>query len=86
VPELSRFYGIVVRMYFDDHPPPHFHAEYGSFQAVVAIDSLAVIAGELPPRALGLVTEWAALHRDELRRAWSRAVALDPPGKIAPLS
>jgi hypothetical protein len=72
-------------MYFDDHPPPHFHAEYGSFQAVIAIDSLAVIAGELPPRALGLLTEWAALHRDELRRAWSRASALEPPGKIAPL-
>jgi hypothetical protein len=85
VPELSRFYGIVVRMYFDDHPPPHFHAEYGSFQAVVAIDSLAVIAGGLPPRALGLVTEWAALHRDELRRAWSRAAGLEPPGKIPPL-
>jgi hypothetical protein len=51
VPELSRFYGIVVRMYFDDHPPPHFHAQYGSFQAVVAIETLAVIAGELPPRA-----------------------------------
>lgn len=85
VPELSRFYGIVVRMYFDDHPPPHFHTEYGSFQAVVAIETLAVIAGELPPRALGLVTEWAALHRDELRRAWSLAAALETPGKIPPL-
>lgn len=85
MPEISRFYGIVIRMYFDDHPPPHFHAEYGSFRAIFAIDSLALIAGELPPRALGLVTEWGALHREDLRGLWSRASAMQPLSRIAPL-
>ena len=72
-------------MYFDDHPPPHFHAVYGGAEAVIEIDSLAVLSGHLPPRARGLVTEWVSLHREELRRAWSRASRLEIPGKIAPL-
>ncbi len=57
MPEISRFYGIVIKMYFDDHHPPHFHAEYGESQALVQIETLAVIAGYLPPRAMGLMTE-----------------------------
>lgn len=69
MPEISRFYGIVIKMFFDDHDPPHFHSEYGEHQAIVSIDTLAVIAGKLPPRAMGLVTEWASLHQDELREA-----------------
>ena len=85
MPELSRFYGIVIRMYFDDHAPPHFHAAYGSEEAVIGIDSLALLHGHLPPRAQGLVVEWASLHHAELRAAWSRAKRLEPPGKIAPL-
>jgi uncharacterized protein DUF4160 len=85
VPEICRFYGIVIKMYFDDHHPPHFHAEYGSGEAIVEINSLAIIAGQLPPRALGLVTEWASLHREELRASWRRAKALEPLGKIDPL-
>jgi hypothetical protein len=59
VPELCRFYGIVIKMYFGDHAPPHFHAEYSEFEAVIAIHSGAVLGGRLPPRAMGLVAEWA---------------------------
>lgn len=50
MPEVSRFYGIVIKLYFGDHPPPHFHAEYGEFEAIVAMETLAVIGGRLPPR------------------------------------
>ena len=85
MPELSRFYGIIIRMYFDDHVPPHFHAAYGGEEAVVGIDALAVLHGHLPLRAQGLVVEWASLHQAELREAWDRAKRLEPPGKIAPL-
>lgn len=86
MPEISRFFGIVIRMYFDDHNPPHFHAEYGADQAVIEIDSLALIAGRLPARALGLVMEWAALHQAELRACWRKAQNQQEPGKIAPLA
>src|SRR5439155_1615255 len=55
--ELSRFYGLVIWMYYDDHPPPHFHVQYGEYRAKITIDSLAVLQGYLPPRALGLVVE-----------------------------
>ena len=70
MPELSRFYGIVIQMYFGDHPPPHFHAIYGGSKAVVDIETLALIDGQLPPRARGLVIEWATIHQDELREAF----------------
>jgi hypothetical protein len=67
MPEISRFYGIVIQMYFGDHPPPHFHARYAGQEVKIDIDALAVIEGRLPARALGLVIEWTALHQDELR-------------------
>ena len=85
MPELSRFYGIVIKMYFDDHDPPHFHAEYADGEAVISIETLAVIAGQLRPRALGLVAEWAALHQEDLRKAWAKAKSLESTEKIAPL-
>jgi hypothetical protein len=85
MPELSRFYGIVVQMYYGDHPPPHFHAIYAGQSAVIEIESLAFIEGQLPARARGLVIEWAALHQEELREAFRRAEAMQPPGKIDPL-
>ncbi|MFQ5744591.1 MAG: DUF4160 domain-containing protein [Acidobacteriota bacterium] len=85
MPELSRFYGIVIKMYFDDHRPQHFHAEYGEHEAVINIGTLAVIAGHLPPRAMGLVSEWASLHQTELMAAWQSAESLEPVGKIDPL-
>ncbi len=85
MPEICRFYGIVIKMFFDDHLPSHFHAEYGSFEALIEIDTLAVIAGKLPPRALGLVMEWAALHQEELLLLWQNAKELKPLRKIEPL-
>ncbi len=71
MPEISRFFGIVVRMYYDDHPPPHFHVRYGEQKALIAIEPLAVLEGRLSPRVLGLVTEWAALHSRELMENWN---------------
>ncbi|MFN8457661.1 MAG: DUF4160 domain-containing protein [Anaerolineae bacterium] len=85
MPEISRFFGIIIKMYFDEHPPPHFHAEYGEQEALIDINTLAIISGQLSPRALGLVMEWAALHRDELRQVWERARNMESLGKIAPL-
>ena len=73
MPEICRFYGIVIQMYFNDHAPAHFHARYGSDQVVVAIDPLAVLRGRLPSRAQGMVIEWADLRRQELMQAWTRA-------------
>lgn len=72
-------------MYFADHNPPHFHAHYGGDEALVEIATLSVIAGRLPPRAMGLVAEWASLHRGELEAAWRRARDLRAPGKVDPL-
>jgi hypothetical protein len=85
VPRISAFYGIVVTMYWRDHPPPHFHAAYGGQVAEIAIDTLEVIDGWLPPRALRLVVEWARLHQDELRDNWVRARAHDRLVAVDPL-
>ena len=85
MPEISRFYGIVIKLFFGDHDPPHFHAAYGEHEVLVSIESLAVIAGSLPPRGMGLVAEWASLHQRELREAWAQAKNLEPAGKIDPL-
>ena len=73
MPEISRFFGIVIRMFFDDHNPPHFHADYGGDEALIDIRNLSVFAGRLPPRVMGLVIEWATLHREELFVDWERA-------------
>ena len=73
MPEISRFYGIIIFMYYDDHNPPHFHAEYGEYKVLVKIEDFTVMKGALPPRALGLVMEWAALHKEELMREWKLA-------------
>lgn len=73
-------------MYYGDHPPPHFHARYAGHSAKIDVDTLAVIDGKLPARALGLVTEWATLHQQELREAFEKAANLEPPGKVEPLA
>jgi len=62
MPQISRFFGIVIAMYFDDHAPPHFHAKYGGDECLISINDLRVIDGKLPSRALGMVIEWAASH------------------------
>ncbi|MBI4701665.1 MAG: DUF4160 domain-containing protein [Deltaproteobacteria bacterium] len=85
MPEVSRFFGIVIRLHFGDHPPPHFHAIYRNHQAMIAIRSLSVIEGSLPRRALGLVLEWAALHQAELLGGYERAREHQRPSPIEPL-
>ncbi|MDD5676201.1 MAG: DUF4160 domain-containing protein [Chitinivibrionales bacterium] len=85
MPEICRFYGIIIKMFFNEHNPPHFHAEYGSAEVLIEIETMAVIAGSFPPRALGLVTEWASQHRDELLSLWDDACTQSPLHKIAPL-
>jgi hypothetical protein len=85
MPEISRFFGIVIKMFFDDHRPPHFHAEYAGNAALVDIRTLSAFSGHLPPRAMGLVIEWATLHQQELLADWERAQAQQELQKIAPL-
>jgi len=70
MPELCRFLGISIMMYFDDHNPPHFHAKYNEYRALISISDFKVLEGNLPARILGLVIEWAELHKDELIRNW----------------
>ena len=84
MPELSRFLGIVVYMLYDDHKPPHFHAEYGEYKISVEIES-GVVEGRFPRRALRAVLEWHELHREELLEDWRLAEAHQPLQKIAPL-
>jgi len=67
MPQVSRFFGIIIRMYYNDHQPPHFHAQYNEYLAEIAIETFEIIEGELPRRVLSLVLEWAVLHREELR-------------------
>ena len=85
MPEICRFYGIVIKMYFADHAPAHSHAEYAEHEARIAIDSLAVISGRLPPRAMGLVAEWATLHQQELQELWDKARDQQPLNRIEAL-
>jgi hypothetical protein len=63
MPQISYFLGVIIRMFYRDHNPPHFHAFYGDFEALIDIEKNELISGQLPPRVLGLVTEWAALHQ-----------------------
>ena len=85
MPEISRFYGIVIKIYFGDHLPPHFHAEYGSAEGLWSIETIRMFAGKLPPRATALIAEWGSLHQAELRRAWDQAKNLKSPNTIEPL-
>ena len=85
MPEISRFFGIVIRMYTDDHNPPHFHAFYNEFEALIDIQNFSIIAGHLPPKALGLIVEWCALHQEELMADWNLAINKKPVFKITPL-
>lgn len=85
VPRISAFYGIVIAMYFDDHPPPHFHARFGEFEAQVAISTAEVLHGSLPRRALALIGDGVELHRSELVEDWERARLGQPLAIIEPL-
>ena len=85
MPELCRFYGIIIRMFWADHPPPHFHAIYGEHEALIEILTSEIIEGSLPLGARSLVTQWVALHRPELLEQWNLAREARPLGKIDPL-
>ncbi len=84
MPEVCRFYGIVITLNYNDHAPPHFHARYGGDTAVVTFDGI-LLSGWLPPRALALVGVWAATRRAELDADWARARAQLPLHAIAPI-
>lgn len=85
MPELSRFYGIIIRMFWADHPPPHFHAIYGEHEALIEIRTSEIIEGSLPLGARSLVGQWIDLHRLELLEQWDLARQSQPLGKIDPL-
>lgn len=70
MPEISRFLGIIISMYFDEHNPPHFHVQYNEYRASMEIKNLNITVGSLPAKVRGLVEEWAELHRDELLNMW----------------
>ena len=85
MPEISRFFGIIIAMFYDDHAPPHFHVRYGEQKAIITIDTLTILQGRLASRAHGLVIEWAALHKEELWEDWALAEQQAPLKKIKPL-
>ena len=85
MPEICRFYGIVIRFYYRDHPPTHFHAIYGEYEALIEIESGAVYEGYLPGTAYYLVNRWRLLHLQERREDWDRARLRLPLVPIAPL-
>jgi hypothetical protein len=85
MPEISRFFGIVIQMYYNDHDPPHFHVRYSGQRALMAIEDLSILRGHLTPRALALVREWASLHRTELTEDWNLARAEAELRPIPPL-
>ena len=71
MPEISRFLGIVIMMYFDEHNPPHFHVRYNDYSAVIDIKTLNIIAGKIPAKVRGLVEEWAEMHQEDLMVMWN---------------
>jgi hypothetical protein len=85
LPKISEFFGIAIYIYYREHQPPHFHAIYAQEEVLVSIANLSVIAGRMSPRAIGLVMEWASIHRDELLHCWTMAQAQQPLGRIEPL-
>ena len=85
MPQISRFFGVIIYLYFDDHNPPHFHAVYGEFEAEININNLTIIEGNLPSRVLGLVIEWASQYQEELKKDWNLVKQLKTPFPIKPL-
>jgi len=85
MPAISRFFGIVITMNYNDHSPPHFHVRYGNRKALVAIETLGLIRGHLPPRVLGFVVEWASQHQAALAENWALAKRQQPLQPIQPL-
>jgi hypothetical protein len=86
MPQISRFFGIVISMFFNDHNPPHFHSRYGEDEALISINDFTVIEGILPSRVLGLVIERASIHKAELMNDWELVKNYKSPIAIEPLS
>ncbi|MCC6573042.1 MAG: DUF4160 domain-containing protein [Planctomycetes bacterium] len=85
MPEIARFYGIIIKMYYRDHAPPHFHAEYGEHELLITISPIGVFEGHAPPRVRSMVLEWCALHQAELADNWTRCRTGNKPVVVAPL-
>jgi uncharacterized membrane protein len=85
MPTISMFYGILIKMFFDDHAPPHFHAEYGEYELVITINPIKIIKGNAPKRVTSMVLEWAALHQEELLQDWELCKNMQSPFTIEPL-
>ncbi len=85
MPAISIFYGIVIQMFWQEHPPPHFHALYAEYEILIDIRTLKIIRGHLPKRAMALVLEWAREHRTELLEDWKLCTQRQTPKKIEPL-
>ena len=85
MPVISRFLGIIIAMYYQEHNPPHFHVRYNEYKASVSIKDLALLDGKLPPKVLGLVMEWASQHQEELMQDWTLAEQLQTLKPIKPL-
>lgn len=85
MPEISRFLGIIIKMFYNEHAPPHFHAEYNDYKAEILIETLEIKGGRLPKRVYSLVLEWATEHRDELMKDWELAREKKMLNKIEPL-
>jgi hypothetical protein len=82
MPEISKFYGLRITMNYNEHLPPHFHAQYAEFEAQISIATGAIINGDLPGRALAMVGEWTALHRAELEANWELRGLMKPLNRI----
>ena len=85
MPEVSYFLGITIFMNFKEHNPPHFHAKYNGYKGIFTLESLKYSTGNLPPRIIGLVTEWAELHKEELLDNWNNLKETGNYKKIKPL-
>ncbi len=85
MPELSRFFGIIITMNYEDHSPPHFHVRYGDQKAMIEIRTMRLLEGLLSPRVFGMVMEWGLLHQAELQRSWDMAQQHCALTKISPL-
>ncbi len=85
MPEISRFYGIIIKMFFNEHNPPHFHAEYQGFKVSISIKD-GIVEGKMPKRALKLIFEWLEIHKDELTENWKSIKETGDYNKIEPLN
>ena len=84
MPEISRFYGIIIRIFYDDHSPPHFHAFYGKKEGLYSIEKAEKLAGEIPAKQDKIIKKWARQYRKELLDSWNMAKDKTPPKKVPP--